>query len=38
LTGCGQRSWPRFMNAWYPILCSSPCGPRPQCPETIRRF
>jgi hypothetical protein len=38
LTGCGQRSWPRFMNAWYPTRGSSPCGPRPHCPETIRRF
>ena len=38
LTGYGQRSWLRFMNAWCPTRCSSPCGPRPQCPETIRRF
>jgi hypothetical protein len=38
LTGCGQRSWPRLMNAWYPTPCNSPCGPRPHCPETIRRF
>jgi hypothetical protein len=38
LTGCGPRSWPRFMNAWYPTRCSSPCGPRPQRLEIIRRF
>jgi hypothetical protein len=38
LIGCGQRSWPRFMNAWCLTPCSSPCGPRPHCPGTIRRF
>jgi hypothetical protein len=38
LTGCGQRSWPRFMPAWYPTRCSPPYGPRPHCPGTIRRF
>jgi len=38
LTGCGQRSWRRFMKAWYPTRCSSPCGSRPQCPETTGRF
>ena len=30
LIACGQRNWPRFMNAWYPTRCSSPCGPRPK--------
>jgi len=38
LTACGQRSWRRFMNAWYPTRCSSPCEPRPHCPGTIRRL
>jgi hypothetical protein len=38
LTGCGQTSWLRLMNAWCPTRCSSLCGSRPQCPETIGRF
>src|SRR5208283_395174 len=38
LTGCGLKSWRRFMNAWYLTRCSSPCEPRPHCPGTIRRF
>jgi hypothetical protein len=38
LIGCGQRNWPRFMNAWCPIQSSSPAEQLLNCPAAIRRF
>ena len=38
LTGCGQRSWPRLMNAWCPTEFRTPPEPLPCCRKAGRRF
>ena len=37
LTGCGQRSWPRLMNAWCRTLAGSPASQLPSRPPATRR-
>jgi len=38
LIGCGQRNWPKFMNAWCPTAYSFQPGHSANCLEATRRF